>query len=106
MTRRASRGKPNIPVNPHIGSYRAAAVVRRLGPRTSRAFAFLAILPAAVPGMVLGIGYLLVFNAAALSVCIMLAVGAALLLLQALLRLTEEAATRCCARWMLRGRTH
>jgi iron(III) transport system permease protein len=40
----------------------AAAVARRLGPRTSRAFSFLAILPAAVPGMVLGLGYLLVFN--------------------------------------------
>jgi iron(III) transport system permease protein len=40
----------------------AATVARRLGPRTSRTFSFLAILPAAVPGMVLGLGYLMVFN--------------------------------------------
>ena len=40
----------------------AAAVVRRLDPRTGRVLSFLAILPAAVPGMVLGLGYLLVFN--------------------------------------------
>jgi iron(III) transport system permease protein len=40
----------------------AAAVTRKLGPRAGRAFSFLAILPAAVPGMVLGLGYLFVFN--------------------------------------------
>ena len=39
-----------------------ACVVRRLRNATGQALYFLSILPAAVPGMVLGLGYILVFN--------------------------------------------
>jgi iron(III) transport system permease protein len=39
-----------------------AAVVRRLGPVLTQALYFLSVLPAAVPGMVLGLGYILAFN--------------------------------------------
>ncbi|MCK6449910.1 MAG: ABC transporter permease subunit [Alphaproteobacteria bacterium] len=40
----------------------AACVLRRLGPWAAQALYFLSILPAAVPGMVLGLGYILAFN--------------------------------------------
>jgi iron(III) transport system permease protein len=40
----------------------AALLARRIGGATARALYFLSILPAAVPGMVLGLGYVLVFN--------------------------------------------
>ncbi|MCC6193934.1 MAG: ABC transporter permease subunit [Burkholderiales bacterium] len=40
----------------------AAVLARRLGGGAARALYFLSILPAAVPGMVLGLGYVLVFN--------------------------------------------
>jgi iron(III) transport system permease protein len=40
----------------------AACLARRLGGVTARIFYFLSIVPAAVPGMVLGLGYILVFN--------------------------------------------
>lgn len=39
-----------------------AAVVRRLGPALTQVLYFLSVLPAAVPGMVLGLGYILAFN--------------------------------------------
>jgi iron(III) transport system permease protein len=41
----------------------AAAVARWLRPALAQALYFLSVLPAAVPGMVLGLGYLLAFNA-------------------------------------------
>jgi iron(III) transport system permease protein len=40
----------------------AACLARRLGGAAARALYFMSILPAAVPGMVLGLGYVLVFN--------------------------------------------
>jgi iron(III) transport system permease protein len=40
----------------------AAAVARWLGPSQARLLYFLAVIPAAVPGMVLGLGYILAFN--------------------------------------------
>jgi len=40
----------------------AACLARRLGGYSARLLYFLSILPAAVPGMVLGLGYILVFN--------------------------------------------
>jgi iron(III) transport system permease protein len=40
----------------------AACVARWLKPALSQALSFLAVLPAAVPGMVLGLGYILAFN--------------------------------------------
>ncbi len=40
----------------------AASVVRRIGPALTQLLYFLAVLPAAVPGMVMGLGYILAFN--------------------------------------------
>ncbi len=41
----------------------AASTARKLPPTLARALYFLSILPAAIPGMVLGLGYVLIFNA-------------------------------------------
>jgi len=45
-----------------IATVAAACLARRLGGYSARLLYFLSILPAAVPGMVLGLGYILVFN--------------------------------------------
>ncbi|MEO8487889.1 MAG: ABC transporter permease subunit, partial [Betaproteobacteria bacterium] len=45
-----------------VATFSAAAVARWLKPAWAQALSFLSVLPAAVPGMVLGLGYILVFN--------------------------------------------
>ena len=45
-----------------VATIAAASVTRMLRPASAQIFYFLSILPAAVPGMVLGLGYILTFN--------------------------------------------